>query len=332
MKNYKLFAALGMLSITLKLVTLMLIYKIITVFSIKVLAATFTIPLWFLIGDVITELYGYKLSRQIIWVTIICQFIFAFTCAGFANIHSPTTAINAATYSQVYSTLPRLAITSLLSVVTGGIINAYILNKWKIMFRGEYFLLRSLGSTAIGELFFTVVAYLLEFLGVLPIEIIMQLMLVSYLTKLVLSLVMGVPVSIIVDIIKHYNNKFDTFTAPSNSENDVTVVMVYSKPNGIVCFEDRPMKNVFATFVGGCSNKIDAVNFVVRQTHAGVEYVWKPVSKAQYIMYLSGKVEIQAESDSRTLKAGDILFVSNNLAQGFLTKVLSDEKSIVITT
>jgi uncharacterized PurR-regulated membrane protein YhhQ (DUF165 family) len=57
---YSLLPFIAMAYLTLKLLSILLFYKIITVFSIKASAGTLVIPLWFLVGDVITEVYGYK--------------------------------------------------------------------------------------------------------------------------------------------------------------------------------------------------------------------------------------------------------------------------------
>src|SRR5438552_2766771 len=87
--HYKYLTFLCMLYMTIKLTTVVLIYKIITIGPFSASASTLVIPFWFVMGDVITEVYGYKVARHMIWMAIICQFIFAFACAGLIALHAP---------------------------------------------------------------------------------------------------------------------------------------------------------------------------------------------------------------------------------------------------
>lgn len=191
-----------MLYMTIKLITVLLIYKIIAIGSLSASASTLIMPLWFVIGDVIAEVYGYKVARQMIWMAIICQFIFAFSCAGMISFKTPSGWAYQESYDQVLGKLPRVAIASFLAIFVGAFINAYAISKWKILLRGKYFWLRSLGASAIGEFIFTIVAYSTEFIGVVPFSQLIHLMTISYVIKLVLNPVLVIPSLIAVRILK----------------------------------------------------------------------------------------------------------------------------------
>jgi hypothetical protein len=159
-------------------------------------------PLWFVMGDVIAEVYGYKIARHMIWMAIICQFIFAFACAGLISFNAPLDWPHQEAYDQVLGKLPRVALASFLAIVNGAFINAYAISKWKILLRGKYFWLRSLGASAIGELVFTIVAYLTEFLGVVPLSHLLYLMTISYVIKLILNPILVIPSALTVLILR----------------------------------------------------------------------------------------------------------------------------------
>ena len=200
--QYKYITFLSMLYMTIKLTTVVLIYKIISVGPFSASASTLVMPLWFVMGDVIAEVYGYKIARQIIWIAIICQFIFAFACAGLIALPASSGWTHKEAYDQVLGKLPRVAIASFLAIVSGAFINAYAISKWKILLFGKYFWLRSLGASAVGELVFTIVAYLTEFLGVVPISILLHLMIASYVIKLILNPILVVPSLFVVSALK----------------------------------------------------------------------------------------------------------------------------------
>lgn len=191
--QYKYLTFISMLYMTLKLITVVLIYKIITIGSFSASASTLIMPFWFVMGDVIAEVYGYKVARHMIWMAIICQFIFAFSCAGMIAFNPPVGWPHQDAYDQVLGKLPRVALASFLAIVSGAFINAYAISKWKILLRGKYFWMRSLGASAAGELVFTIVAYFTEFWGVVPLSHLLHLMIVSYAIKLALNPILVVP-------------------------------------------------------------------------------------------------------------------------------------------
>lgn len=215
-----------MLFMTIKLTTIVLIYKIIHIGHFSASASTLVIPLWFLMGDVITEVYGYKIARHIIWIAVICQFIFAFLCSSLISF-SPALILNHQdAYSQVLGKLPRVTFASSLAIIGGAFINVYVVSKWKILLKGKYFWLRSLGATAVGELVFTTAAYLIEFLGVVPYTALFQLMIISYIIKLILNPLLIIPSQIIATTLKRlegidtydYGTNFNPFKINFNDE------------------------------------------------------------------------------------------------------------------
>lgn len=205
-KPYKFLTPLSMLYMTLKLITVVLIYKIISIGPFSASASTLVMPLWFVMGDVIAEVYGYKVARQIIWLAIFCQFVFVFVCSALISCESPLGWMHQEAYLQVFGKLPRVALASFLAIVTGAFINAYAISKWKILLHGKYFWLRSLGASAIGELVFTIVAYVTEFLGVVPVSQLLQLMLISYVIKLILNPILVIPSFLLVNMLKRLEN------------------------------------------------------------------------------------------------------------------------------
>ena len=187
---------------TIKLTTVVLIYKIITIGPFSASASTLVMPLWFVMGDVIAEVYGYKVARHVIWMAIICQFIFAFACASLIALHAPSGWPNQDAYNQVLGKLPRVALASFLAIMAGAFINVYAVSKWKILLKGKYFWLRSVGASTVGELVFTLIAYLTEFLGVIPLSKLLGLMTISYVIKLILNPILAIPSMFIALILK----------------------------------------------------------------------------------------------------------------------------------
>lgn len=201
-QQFKCLIPLAMFYMMVKLITILLIYKIVIIGSISTTAATLIIPLWFLTGDIIAEVYGYEISKKVIWSAIIFQFIFAFTCFLFIKLPSPATWIFQDAYNHVLGNLPRVAFASFLAIILGATLNAYAISKWKILLKGEFFWIRSLGASIIGEAIFTFLAFSVEFFGLLPLKTALGLMAVSFLTKAIINPLLVIPCSLVAKVIK----------------------------------------------------------------------------------------------------------------------------------
>ena len=191
-----------MLYLTIKLTTVVLIYKIVAIGQFYATASTLLIPLWFFLGNVITEGYGYQVTKRLIWISLLCQFIFAFACAGLVTLHSPPNWPNQEAYVQLLSKLPRVAMASFIAIVAGAFLNAYAITKWKILLNGKYFWLRCIGATAVGEIIFTLISIITEYWGVTPASNIAHLIVVSYCTKLLADPILILPAALLAMWIK----------------------------------------------------------------------------------------------------------------------------------
>lgn len=234
-----------MLDVTIKLISVVFIYKIISIGPFTASASTLVMPFWFLMGDIIAEVYGYKIARHVIWMAIICQFVFAIACAILINLHSPVGWPNQDAYNQVLGKIIRVAFASSLAIVCGSFINVYAVSKWKILLKGKYFWLRSLGASAVGEFTFTLVACLSEFLGVVPASKLIHLMAVNYFIKLAINPFLVIPSVIAASVLKKiegvdvydYITNFNPFrmgmyeTQNNEFANDVPSVHSFNQKN-----------------------------------------------------------------------------------------------------
>jgi hypothetical protein len=109
-------------------------------------------PLAYLLGDVLTEVYGFRATRRVIWLGFACnllavgaiQIAIALPAAGFW-------AENQAAYNDVLGTTWRIFTASLAAYVVGELVNAYVLARMKVATRGRYLWSRTIGSTIVGE-------------------------------------------------------------------------------------------------------------------------------------------------------------------------------------
>lgn len=124
-------------------------------------------PLAYILGDVLTEVYGYKSARRVIWLGfgVMLLAVTCFTIVRFLPVAPGY--VDQAAFESVLGFLPRIVLASLAAYLTGGFLNSYVLAKLKLKTKGKKLWLRLIGSTVVGELFDTVVFCLVAFGGIL---------------------------------------------------------------------------------------------------------------------------------------------------------------------
>lgn len=204
--QYKALTFLSMIYITLILAADVLIYKIAHVGSITLTVGSLITPFWFVITDIIAEVYGYQIARRLIWSGIACGFLFTIICVTLIHFPSPEAWPHQPAYDQVLGKLVRVFIGSIAGVIIGAFTNTYLITKWKILVHGKYFWLRTIGSSAIGQLAFTIITLACDLFGVLPFHQIAQLIFISFIIKLILTALFAIPSSIFVYYLKKLEN------------------------------------------------------------------------------------------------------------------------------
>ena len=132
-------------------------------------AGTITFPLAYMLGDVLTEIWGYKTARKTIILAFFCNiFVVACTQIGVWLPSPDYLDPIASAYNTVYSYVPRIVIASLTGFLLGELSNAWIMEKIKKKMNGRHLWVRTIGSSIIGYIFDTVPFVLIAFLVYLP--------------------------------------------------------------------------------------------------------------------------------------------------------------------
>ncbi len=140
--------------------------KIVEVWDRQFDAATLLFPLTYLIGDVLTEVYGYRQARFVIWVGFLANLV-AVGAIQLA-IHLPVAdfwAENQEAYETVLGTTWRLFLGSLAAYLVGEFTNSFILAKMKVATRGRWLWSRTITSTIVGEGLDSVIFSAIAFAG-----------------------------------------------------------------------------------------------------------------------------------------------------------------------
>ena len=319
--------SLAMLYVTIKVLTVLMIYKIVSLYGLPVSASTFIIPAWFIIGDIIAEIYGYKIAKRLVWLALACQFVFAFVAGAFSYIPSPAVITDHLAYDSIFRKLPRVAIASFIGIIVGGLFNAYIISKWKFLLRGKYFMLRSFGASTLGELLFTICVYCIEFFGLTANSNIVMLAIDSYLIKVVINALLTIPAGIVVAFLKQKEGFYDA----TQSQSSFKLTELYTKEDGLSYFKTVLVDTPVEHFLGNYSKPIEVSKMSFRHFRSGNVFDQHTAPQEQYIIYLDGEVEVKASGgETRLFKPGDILFARDTEGDGHITVTRSQGRSVIV--
>ncbi|WP_234553502.1 queuosine precursor transporter [Thermus caliditerrae] len=147
---------------------------------------TLLFPLAYIFGDVLTEVYGYRKSRRVIWTGFFALLLATLTFQAVAALPAPQDG-ESQRFGEAFGLLlgltPRIVLGSLLAYFAGEFANAYVLAKLKVRTEGHHFWLRALLSTLAGQGLDTGVFLLVAFYGVWPHEVLLAVFLSNYVFK-----------------------------------------------------------------------------------------------------------------------------------------------------
>ena len=159
-------------------------------------AGTITFPLAYMLGDVLTEVWGYKTARKTIILAFLCN-LFVVICTQI-GVWLPSPAYldeTANAYNTVFSYVPRIVVGSLTGFLLGELSNAWLMDKIKAKTKGKFLWVRTIGSSVVAYLFDTIPFVLIAFLGVLSTRDIVLMVVSQYLMKLCIEAFFGTPLA-----------------------------------------------------------------------------------------------------------------------------------------
>lgn len=122
-------------------------------------------PVSYVIGDVLTEVYGYARARRVIWAGFAAVVFMAFMAWIVVALPPAPTWTNQAAYATVFGQVPRIVAASVCAFWAGEFVNSYVLARMKVWTGGKHLWSRTIGSTVLGEGVDSLIFYPLAFWG-----------------------------------------------------------------------------------------------------------------------------------------------------------------------
>ncbi|MBL8707845.1 MAG: queuosine precursor transporter [Rhodospirillaceae bacterium] len=183
-RHSTLFVVVVALFVTNLLISNVIANKAIELFGYPLQAADLIFPISYILGDVLTEVYGFRRARRVIWIGFGCSlFAMAAIQLGLYLPAHPEWTDQAA-YAAILGNHPRILLASFAAYLVGEFVNSVVLAKMKVWMDGRYLWMRTIGSTVLGQGCDTVIFLTIAFYGIWPNELLFAVMFSQWIFKI----------------------------------------------------------------------------------------------------------------------------------------------------
>lgn len=157
--NHKYLGIFGMFWLSFLILTMFTALKTFNIFGLEYSVAIIAYPITYIFSDIFTEVYGYRVSRKIVWTGFASIFLISLFAYLYATIPpSPSFADNDA-FQLIFKAAPLVVLCQILSFFCGELTNSFILAKLKIFTKGKYAEFRFISSTFFGQIVDNTIAF-----------------------------------------------------------------------------------------------------------------------------------------------------------------------------
>jgi len=202
LKNYRYFDVLVALFVAVLLISNVASTKILSIWKFTFDGGTILFPLSYIFGDILTEVYGFRRSRRVIWLGFAAALLMSLTLYVVQLLPPADGWQYQDDFRHILGFVPRIVLASLIAYFAGEFSNSFTLSRLKIVTRGRFLWVRTITSTLIGEGLDTLLFCMIAFYGILPVPLLISVILSNYIFKCSVEILFTPFTYIIVNFLK----------------------------------------------------------------------------------------------------------------------------------
>lgn len=140
-------------------------------------------PLSYVLGDVLTEVYGYARARRVVWAGFGAVLFMAFMAWVVVAMPPAPGWEGQDAYKAVFGMTPRIVLASIIAFWAGELANAFVMARMKVASGGKHLWRRTIGSTIVGQGVDSMLFYPIAFLGVWTAGQVVTVLVTNYILK-----------------------------------------------------------------------------------------------------------------------------------------------------
>lgn len=177
------------------LISNILAAKLFSIGQVVLPAAVVIYPFCFMVGDVLTEVWGFNYAKKVIYVGFVANFgLVMFTYLGGllppAEVWGKQDA-----YVAILGMIPRIVVGSFIAYLLGEILNSWSLEKIKTWTGPRLLFVRTIGSSVVGQVVDTGIFITVAFYGTVPNQVLITIIISQYLVKVGIEALAGTPLA-----------------------------------------------------------------------------------------------------------------------------------------
>tara|TARA_R110000868_G_scaffold410505_1_gene698714 strand:+ start:1726 stop:2424 length:699 start_codon:yes stop_codon:yes gene_type:complete len=173
--------------------------------------ATIIFPITYILGDIISEVYGWNTAMKVVWLGLLSEALFAGLILfdlSLKPFHS--SGVDISHFHAVLDNMWLFVAGGIISNAIAGLLNVYFISKWKVWTKGKVFWVRSILSTCISEFILIVVTILIAFLPFYGAVFTAKVFVDAYILEIIYAFIFVIPAQLIVSFLKK-SEKIDNY-------------------------------------------------------------------------------------------------------------------------
>ncbi len=172
-------------------------------------------PLGYVIGDVLTEVYGYSRARRCVWAGFVAMLFMALMSWVVVALPPAAGWPDQKAYESVFGSTWRIVFASLCAFWAGEFANSFVLARMKLLTQGKHLWMRTIGSTIVGQGVDSLLFYPLAFLGTWTHAQVLTVMVTNWAMKVGWEAVLTPVTYLVVNFLKRREG-LDVYDAGTN--------------------------------------------------------------------------------------------------------------------
>src|SRR3990167_7946388 len=200
--NSKYILLIAMLYTAVSVAADVVAYKYTRFFGFVESGATLLFPLTYVLGDVVSEVYGWGVSMRLVWFGLFSEAIFAL-CIMLV-IHLPSFGIghHQNEYGDILGKIWLFVFAGIVANIIAGLLNVFFISKYKVLWSGKHFWIRSIVSTCISEFILIFITVIIAFTPELHLKETIHVFLDAYKLEIIYAFIFVIPAQFLVLFLK----------------------------------------------------------------------------------------------------------------------------------
>jgi len=177
------FVAVAALFVTCLVISNVIAVKLVMVQGLVLPAGIVVFPLSYLLADVLTEVYGYRAARRVIWLGFFCNLLAVVAIWVGGLLPAAPFWDGASAYERILGATPRILAASFAAYLVGEFANTMIMSRLKLAMAGRHLWARAIASTLVGQGLDSAVFITIAFWGQMHLPILLGAVVTQWLVK-----------------------------------------------------------------------------------------------------------------------------------------------------